>query len=73
MVIVSYVYFTSLYFQTMLKLDALITGIAMIPATATVMTVSILVSRRLLPRLGVVGCSRLDFPSWPPASCGSHK
>jgi hypothetical protein len=62
MIIVSYVYFTSLYLQTVLKLDALITGIAMIPATATVMTVSILVSRRLLPRLGVRGMLALGLP-----------
>jgi EmrB/QacA subfamily drug resistance transporter len=62
MVIVSYVYFTSLYLQSVLKLDALITGIAMIPATATVMTVSVLVSRRLLPRLGVRGMLALGLP-----------
>ncbi len=62
MVIVSYVYFTSLYLQRVMRLDALVTGIAMIPATATVMTVSILVSRRLLPRLGVRGMLALGLP-----------
>jgi EmrB/QacA subfamily drug resistance transporter len=51
-VVGGYVYFTSLYLQKVLHLDALLTGLALIPATATVMLVSVLLTRRLLARFG---------------------
>jgi len=51
-VVGGYVYFTSLYLQRVLHFDALVTGLALIPATATVMLVSVLLTRRLLARFG---------------------
>ncbi len=51
-VVAGYVYFTSLYLQKVLHFSALFTGLALIPATATVMVVSILLTRRLLARFG---------------------
>jgi hypothetical protein len=51
-VVGGYVYFTSLYLQKVLHFDALLTGLALIPATATVMVVSVLLTRRLLARFG---------------------
>ena len=51
-VVAGYVYFVSLYLQKVLGFSAVLTGIALIPATATVMTVSIIITRRLLPKLG---------------------
>lgn len=52
MVVVSYVYFATLYLQQAMALDPLTTGMALIPSTVVVMAVSILLTRRLLPRLG---------------------
>jgi EmrB/QacA subfamily drug resistance transporter len=51
-VVAGYVYFTSLYLQKVLHFSALLTGLALIPATATVMVVSVLLTRRLLARFG---------------------
>jgi len=51
-VVAGYVYFTSLYLQKVLHFSALFTGLALIPATTTVMVVSILLTRRLLARFG---------------------
>jgi MFS family permease len=52
-VLAAYVYFTSLYMQRVLGASALLTGLALIPATATVILTSTFVTRRLLDRLGV--------------------
>ncbi len=52
-VIVSYVYFVSLYLQRVLGFSPLLTGIAVIPSTATVVAVSTLLTRRAIGRLGV--------------------
>lgn len=51
-VVAGYVYFTSLYLQKVLHFSPLLTGLALIPATATVMIVSVLLTRRLLARFG---------------------
>jgi len=51
-VVAGYVYFTSLYLQKVLHFSPLLTGLALIPATATVMVVSVLLTRRLLARYG---------------------
>ena len=51
-VVAGYVYFTSLYLQEVLHFDAVLTGLALIPATATVMITSILLNRPLLNRFG---------------------
>ena len=52
-VVAGYVYFTSLYLQRVLLFSPLLTGIALIPATGTVMATSMLLTRRLLARFGV--------------------
>ena len=52
-VLAGYLYFVSLYLQDSLGFGALTAGLALVPATATVMATSILLTRRLLPRLGV--------------------
>src|SRR2546421_3476950 len=52
-VLAAYVYFTSLYMQRVLGESALLTGLSLIPSTATVILVSTFVTRRLLDRLGV--------------------
>jgi EmrB/QacA subfamily drug resistance transporter len=51
-VIASYVYFISMYMQKVLDFGALWTGLAMLPATLSVMTSSYFVGRRLVPKLG---------------------
>jgi EmrB/QacA subfamily drug resistance transporter len=51
-VVAGYVYFISLYLQKVLHFSALRTGLGLIPATATVMAVSTLLTRRLLARFG---------------------
>jgi EmrB/QacA subfamily drug resistance transporter len=48
-----YIYFITLYLQNVLHYSAVLTGVALVPATVTVMVVSTLLTRRLLPRLGV--------------------
>jgi len=52
-VIAAYVYFVSLYMQRVLGVSALLTGLALLPSTATVVLVSTFATRRLLDRLGV--------------------
>jgi MFS family permease len=52
-IIAGYVYFTSLYLQNVLRFSPLETGLALIPATGTVMVVATQVTRRVLPRFGV--------------------
>jgi EmrB/QacA subfamily drug resistance transporter len=52
-VLAGYLYFISLYLQVSLGFSALMAGLALVPATATVMATSIFLTRRLLPRLGV--------------------
>ncbi|WP_203746969.1 MFS transporter [Actinoplanes cyaneus] len=51
-VVAAYVYFIALYLQQVLHLSALRTGLGLVPATVTVMVCSVVLSRRLLPRLG---------------------
>jgi MFS family permease len=52
-VLAGYLYFLTLYLQTVLHYSAVRTGFALVPATVTVMVSSMVVTRRLLPRLGV--------------------
>src|SRR5437764_11930383 len=52
-VLVGYVYFTSLYMQRVLGESALLTGLSLIPSTATVILTSTFATRRLFDRLGV--------------------
>ena len=52
-VVAGYVYFVALYLQEVLHISALRTGLGLVPATVTVMVFSTVLSRRLLPRLGV--------------------
>ena len=47
-----YIYFVSLYLQLTLHFSALRTGLALVPATVTVMVVSVLLTRRLVGRIG---------------------
>jgi EmrB/QacA subfamily drug resistance transporter len=51
-VVAGYVYFTSLYLQDVLSFSPLQTGLALIPATGTVMITATLITRRALPRFG---------------------
>jgi EmrB/QacA subfamily drug resistance transporter len=52
-VLAGYLYFISLYLQDSLGFSALTAGLALVPATATVMATSIFLTRRLLPKLGI--------------------
>jgi len=52
-VIAGYVYFVSLYLQRVLELSPVMTGIALLPSTLTVVAVSTLVTGRLLRRVSV--------------------
>src|SRR6266568_530954 len=51
-VLAGYLYFISLYLQDSLGFGALRAGLALVPATATVMATSMFLTRRLLPKLG---------------------
>lgn len=51
-VLAGYVYFISLYLQKVLHFSPLLTGLALIPATLTVMVTSVYLTRRLLARYG---------------------
>jgi MFS family permease len=51
-VVAGYVYFASLYLQHVVGLSAVLTGLALVPATATNMTTSALITRRVSARLG---------------------
>jgi EmrB/QacA subfamily drug resistance transporter len=52
-VLAGYLYFISLYLQGILGFSPLKAGLALVPATATVMATSMFLTRRLLARLGV--------------------
>jgi EmrB/QacA subfamily drug resistance transporter len=52
-VIAAYTYFISLYLQRVLGVSPAFTGLALIPATAAILLLSIFATRRLLDRLGV--------------------
>jgi EmrB/QacA subfamily drug resistance transporter len=52
-VLAAYVYFTSLYMQRVLGVSVVLTGLSLIPSTATVILMSTFATRRLLGRLGV--------------------
>jgi EmrB/QacA subfamily drug resistance transporter len=52
-VLAAYVYFTSLYMQRVLEVSALLTGLALLPSTVTIVLMSTFATRRLLDRLGV--------------------
>jgi MFS family permease len=52
-VVAGYVFFISLYLQRVLGLSAVLTGLALVPATGTVLLVSTFVTRRLLARFSV--------------------
>jgi EmrB/QacA subfamily drug resistance transporter len=52
-VLAGYVYFVSLFLQRVLGLSPVMTGLALVPSTLTVVMVSTLVTRRLLSRLSV--------------------
>ena len=52
-VVAGYVYFTSLYLQDVLHLSPLQTGLALVPATGTVLVTATLITRRALARFGV--------------------
>ena len=52
-VIAAYVYFASLYLQRVLGVSPVLTGLAILPSTATVVLMSTFATRRLLDRLGV--------------------
>jgi EmrB/QacA subfamily drug resistance transporter len=49
----SYVYFVSLYLQRVERFSPIVTGLALVPATVTVVLASTLLTRRLLSRLSV--------------------
>lgn len=52
-VLAGYVYFVSLYLQKAQGLDPVETGLALVPATVTVVLTSTLLTRRLLARLAI--------------------
>jgi EmrB/QacA subfamily drug resistance transporter len=52
-VLASYVYFASLYLQTVLDFNPFTTGIALLPATVAIVLVSSLAARRVIDRLGL--------------------
>jgi MFS family permease len=52
-VLAGYLYFLTLYLQNVLHYSAVRTGFALVPATVTVMFFSMVVTRRLIPRLGI--------------------
>jgi EmrB/QacA subfamily drug resistance transporter len=65
-VLAGYVYFISLYLQRVQHFSPLLTGLALIPATLTVMITSMFITRRLLARFGtkpllVAGLASIAF------------
>jgi EmrB/QacA subfamily drug resistance transporter len=52
-VLAGYVYFVSLYLQRVQGLSPVLTGLALVPATVTVVLTSTLLTRRLLARLAI--------------------
>jgi MFS family permease len=52
-VLAAYVYFVSLYLQTVLRLSPLLTGISLLPATVTIVILSSFIARRVIGRIGL--------------------
>ena len=52
-IVAGYVYFVSLYLQRVKDFSPILTGLALVPATATVIVTSTVISRRVLARFGV--------------------
>jgi EmrB/QacA subfamily drug resistance transporter len=52
-VLAAYVYFVSLYLQTVLRLSPLLTGISLLPATLTIVVMSSFIARRVIARIGL--------------------
>ena len=52
-VLAAYVYFVSLYLQTVLGLTPLLTGISLLPATLTIVVLSSFIARRVIARIGL--------------------
>ncbi|WP_434770216.1 MFS transporter [Curtobacterium flaccumfaciens] len=52
-VLAGYVYFVSLFLQTVLRFDPLGTGVALLPATVLIVLLSSLVARRFIARVGL--------------------
>ena len=52
-VLAGYVYFVSLFLQTVLRFDPLGTGLALLPATVLIVLLSSLVARRFIARVGL--------------------
>ena len=72
-VLAGYVYFVSLYLQRVEGFSPLRTGVALVPATATVVLTSTLLTRRLLARLGPSECSSPGSCPWRWASSCSRR
>jgi EmrB/QacA subfamily drug resistance transporter len=76
-VVAGYVYFISLYLQHVVGLSAVLTGLALVPATATNMATSALLTRRVVARVGtmptlliglvILGAGQLAFSQIAPA------
>jgi len=52
-VLAAYVYFVSLYLQTVLHLSPLLTGLSLLPATLTIVVLSSFIARRVIGRIGL--------------------
>jgi EmrB/QacA subfamily drug resistance transporter len=52
-VLAAYVYFVSLYLQTVLRMSPLLTGISLLPATLTIVVLSSFIARRVITRIGL--------------------
>jgi len=52
-VLAAYVYFVSLYLQTVLRLSPLLTGISLLPATLTIVVLSSFIARRVIGKIGL--------------------
>ena len=76
-VLAGYVYFISLYLQKVHHFSPVLTGVALLPSTVTVVLVSTLVTRRLLSRFGarpvlLVGLVILTAGQLSLATIGDH-
>lgn len=72
-VLAGYLYFISLYLQDILGYNPLRAGLALVPATATVVATSIFLTRRLLPKLGVKRMLLLGLAAMGSAKRGSPR
>lgn len=68
-VLSAYVYFTSLYLQNVLGLNVLLTGLALLPSTVTVILTSTFLSRLLLSRWGMKGVLLLGLTTLGIGQC----